>query len=140
MPLRGAPPNYIVGIKPFRVTWNKWFEGDRAGGVGPLRNFAPAAFVDQLSRAQFNKMCIIMKYAEKKAFDLGHDPNSAEFRHEEVYDKVSEAVFIDTHGEKAKKARVGELQISTLINKLELAKNGNQVRGSNQPLPSSRIH
>lgn len=26
-----------------RITWKKWFEGDRAGGVGPLRNFAPAA-------------------------------------------------------------------------------------------------
>ena len=67
-------------------------------------------------------MCVIMKYAEKKAIELGYNPNAAGFRHEEVYEKVSDAVFTDTHGEKAKKARRGEIQISTLINKLGLRK------------------
>ena len=109
--------DYAVGCKPLKSTYMKWYEGDCDRGVPPFRSLKTEHFSGK-SRGQFKKLRTMMKHVERRAVGLGLDPANPQFDHRGAYEELENAVFQDCYGHMLEQARRGEIQISTLLNRL----------------------
>ena len=109
--------DYAVGCKPLKSTYMKWYEGDCDRGAPPFRSLKTEHFSGK-SRGQFKKLRAMMKHVERRAVGLGLDPADPQFDHRGAYEELENAVLQDCYGHTLEQARRGEIQISTLLNRL----------------------
>ena len=110
--------DYIVGCKPLKSTHMKRREGDRSCGAPPFRSLKTQRFFGK-SRGQFRKLRMMTKHVERRAIDLGLDPDDSRLDRRGAYEQLESAVLQDCYGhDRLETARRGEIQISTLLNRL----------------------